>query len=142
MIIIGVDGAGWNFMNPLLKKGKLPNFDRLVKEGSSGVLKTINPTKSSVIWTSIATGKSMVKHGIVGWTYVKKNKIEVPFTQTNRRVKAFWNIFSEFGWKVGVINWFVTLPSRGSQRLHGLPGLCHPGAKKTCFRRPSPTRRI
>jgi len=110
LIIIGVDGAGWNFMNPLLEEGKLPNFARLMKEGSSGVLQTINPTKSSVIWTSIATGKSMVKHGIVGWTYVKKNKIEVPFTQTNRRVKAFWNIFSEFGWKVGVINWFVTFP--------------------------------
>ena len=52
----------------------------------------------------------MVKHGILDLTYLKKNNIEVPYTQKNRRVKAFWNIFSEFGWTVGVINWFVTFP--------------------------------
>jgi len=110
VIIIGVDGAGWNFMNPLLKRGKLPNFDKLMKEGSSGVLRTINPTKSSIIWTSIATGKTMIKHGIVDWAYVEKNNIKVPYSQGQRRVKAFWNIFGELGLKVGVINWFVTFP--------------------------------
>ncbi|MDD8032995.1 MAG: alkaline phosphatase family protein [Acidobacteriota bacterium] len=110
VILIGVDGASWNFMNPLIKRGKLPNFERLMKEGSSGVLRTINPTKSSVIWTSIATGKTMVKHGIVDWTYIKDNDITVPYSQSARRVKAFWNILGELGLNVGVVNWFVTFP--------------------------------
>jgi predicted AlkP superfamily phosphohydrolase/phosphomutase len=110
VIIIGVDGAGWNFMDPLFKQGKLKNLSGLMKEGSSGILRTINPTKSSVIWTCIATGKSMVKHGIVDWAYIKENKVKVPYTQSQRRAKAFWNIFSDVGLKVGVINWFVTFP--------------------------------
>lgn len=110
VVILGIDGIGWNFINPLFKEGKLPNLHALVTEGSTGLLQTITPTKSSVIWTSIATGKSMVKHGIVDWTFLKKNKIQVPYSQTERRAKAFWNILSDRRRSVGVINWFVSYP--------------------------------
>ncbi len=108
IVVVGLDGAGWNLINLLIKK--LPNIRRLMKEGSYGILKTIKPTKSSVIWTSIATGKSMVKHGIVDWTYVNRANIRVPYTRSERRAKAFWNILSERGIKVGVVNWFLTFP--------------------------------
>lgn len=110
VLLIGLDGAGWNLINPLLEENALPNIKYLVDTGSYGVLKTVKPTKSSIIWTSIATGKSMVKHGVVDWTYINDNKIEVPFRQSERRAKTFWNILSELGWKVGVINWFITFP--------------------------------
>ena len=109
-IIIGIDGVGWNVLNPLLERECLPTFQHLKKTGSYGVLKTIKPTKSSIIWTSIATGKSMIKHGIVDWTFVSKNNIKLPYSRSERRVKTFWNIFGEFGYKVGVINWFITYP--------------------------------
>ena len=36
--------------------------------GSFGVLETFEPTLSSLIWTSIATGKQPPKHGITGLT--------------------------------------------------------------------------
>jgi predicted AlkP superfamily phosphohydrolase/phosphomutase len=111
VVILGIDGAGWNVINPMLKEGKLPRFKALMDEGSYGSLQTVKPTKSSVIWTSIATGKSMLKHGIVDWAFVKENGIQVPYTQSERRVKAFWNILSDRGRSVGVINWFVTYPA-------------------------------
>jgi predicted AlkP superfamily phosphohydrolase/phosphomutase len=111
VVILGIDGAGWNFINPLLKEGRLPHFRSLMDEGSYGFLQTIKPTKSSVIWTSIATGKSMLKHGVVDWTFVKKNGLRVPYTQSERRVKAFWNILSDRKRSVGVINWFLTYPA-------------------------------
>jgi predicted AlkP superfamily phosphohydrolase/phosphomutase len=110
VVLIGVDGAGWNLMNPLLEEGFLPTIKHLKDKGSFGTLETTRPVKSSVIWTSIATGKSMVKHGVVDWTYINKNNIEVPFRQSERRAKAFWNILGDLGWKVGVINWFITFP--------------------------------
>jgi predicted AlkP superfamily phosphohydrolase/phosphomutase len=116
IVIIGVDGAGWNLINPLLKDDQLPNIKYLVRKGSHGVLKTISPVKSSVIWTSIATGKSMIKHGIIDWTFINKNNIQIPYRQSERRVKAFWNILGELGWKVGVINWFITYPP---ERVNG-----------------------
>jgi len=110
IIIIGIDGAGWNVIDNLLEKGVLPNIQAMMKEGSYGTLKTIKPTKSAVIWTSIATGKSMLKHGVVDWYYLKKNNIRVPFRQSERRAKAFWNIFGDLGYSVGIINWFITFP--------------------------------
>lgn len=110
VVIIGIDGAGWNLIDPLLEEGFLPNIKYLKDKGGSGTLETIRPVKSSVIWTSIATGKSMVKHGVVDWTYINNNNIEVPYRQSERRVKAVWNIIGELGWKVGVINWFITFP--------------------------------
>lgn len=110
VLIIGVDGAGWNFMDPLLAEGHLPHFRYMMDHGAYGTLETIRPTKSSVIWTSIATGKTMAKHGIVDWTFAKKNDMELPFSQSERRAKAFWNILSDRGRSVGVINWFVSYP--------------------------------
>jgi predicted AlkP superfamily phosphohydrolase/phosphomutase len=110
VVLIGVDGAGWNLIDPLLEEGYLPSFKYLKDKGGYGTLETVRPVKSSVIWTSIATGKSMVKHGVVDWTYINKNNIEVPFRQSERRAKAFWNILGDLGWKVGVINWFITFP--------------------------------
>ncbi|MBN2206883.1 MAG: alkaline phosphatase family protein [Candidatus Aminicenantes bacterium] len=110
VVLVGVDGAGWNVLRPLFRKNALPVFQSLVGEGSCGTLETIAPTKSSIIWTSIATGKTMVKHGIVDWTYLDEHDIEVPFSQSERRVKAFWNILTERERPVGVVNWFLTFP--------------------------------
>jgi len=110
VVIIGLDGAGWNLIQPLLDKGELPNLNTLMKKGSHGLLRTERPVMSSVIWTSIATGKSMAKHGIADWTFIDKNNVRVPYRQSERRVKAFWNILGNSGWKVGIVNWFVTHP--------------------------------
>lgn len=58
----------------------------------------------------------MIKHGIIDWTFINKNNIQIPYRQSERRVKAFWNILGELGWKVGVINWFITYPP---ERVNG-----------------------
>jgi len=116
VIIVGLDGAGWNVLQPLLGKKALPHIRSLMDTGSYGTLETIAPTKSSVIWTSIATGKTMIKHGIVDWTYVDQHNLEVPYRQSERRAKAFWNILTDEGRLVGVINWFVTFPP---ERVNG-----------------------
>lgn len=111
LVLIGLDGADWNIIHPLLAAGKLPHLNKLIQAGSSGVFETVRPTKSPVIWTSIATGKSMIKHGILDWAYIKENDIQVPYTAGERRVKAFWNILSDSGISVGVINWWYTFPA-------------------------------
>ena len=110
VILLGIDGAGWNFINPMIKEGRLPHFKALREEGSYGLLRTFKPTKSPVIWTSIATGQGMLKHGVIDWTYVKSNGLQVPYGQSERRVKAFWNILTDRHRTVGVINWFLTYP--------------------------------
>jgi predicted AlkP superfamily phosphohydrolase/phosphomutase len=112
VIVFGVDAADWGVMRNLLAEGKLPNFQRLIDEGATGISKTLLPlTKSPIIWTSIATGKVPEKHGIGGFVSVVANGDTVPYTGNARRVKAIWNILSEAGYRVGVVGWMVTWPA-------------------------------
>ncbi len=115
VFLIGFDGASWNLMQGPLKEGKLPNFQRLIESGTSGPLKSFVPTKSPVLWTTIATGKIPSKHGIGSFT-AEVNGKTVPVSGTQRVTKAFWNIVSDYGVRVGVVNWWVTWPP---ERING-----------------------
>ena len=107
--IIGLDGASWNLMNPLMKQGKLPNLRKLKENGVSGNLQSAYPAHSAFLWTTIATGKTKEKHGIGDFT-VKEEEKELPSTGNLRRVKAFWNMLTEKDISVSVVNWWVTWP--------------------------------
>ncbi|HSE40409.1 MAG TPA: alkaline phosphatase family protein [Acidobacteriota bacterium] len=109
VFLIGLDGASWNLMQGLLQSGKLPNFQRLIESGTSGNLKSFVPTKSPILWTTIATGKVPSKHGIGNFT-AEVNGKTVPVSGTQRLTKAFWNILSDYNVRVGVVNWWVTWP--------------------------------
>ena len=61
------------------------------------------------IWNTIATGKVPEKHGIT--SFARKNQDESHlFLSTDRKVHALWNIASEAGMTVGVVNWWNTYP--------------------------------
>ena len=85
-------------------------MQRLIDEGAYGPLRTDRPTKSAIIWNSIATGKTMLKHGIIDWTYASETGLEVPYTDRKRRVKTYWEILDERGFKTGTLNWWVSYP--------------------------------
>lgn len=107
--LIGLDGASWNLMKGPLAEGKLPHFQQLIQAGTSGSLKSFVPTKSPILWTSIATGKTQLKHGIGNFVAEKDGKM-IPVSGGQRITKAFWNIFTDYGIRVGVVNWWVTWP--------------------------------
>jgi predicted AlkP superfamily phosphohydrolase/phosphomutase len=95
VILIGLDGATWEVIEPLRAAGKLPAFDRLVREGASGVALSIrepHPYESAALWTTVATGLHPEAHGILA------NAMgDLAPTSNMRRVKALWNIASEHG---------------------------------------------
>jgi predicted AlkP superfamily phosphohydrolase/phosphomutase len=111
VLLIGLDGASWNVIQPLIKEGKLPNIKKLMDTGSHGVMQTFNPLESEIIWTSIATGKTPQKHGIISRrTEDPDSGKTVPVTSNLRRVKAIWNILSENRKRVGIVNYLMTWP--------------------------------
>jgi predicted AlkP superfamily phosphohydrolase/phosphomutase len=110
VVVLGFDGASWDTIEPLIRAGKLPYLERLRSESAWGPLETFKPTKSPVIWTSIATGMTMEKHGILDFVYLKENDLPVPFDNSERREPSIWQILDHFGQRSVVANWFVTYP--------------------------------
>jgi len=110
VVVLGFDGANWPTIDPLIAAGKLPFLKKLKQESAWADFVTDKPTKSSVVWTSIATGRTMVKHGILDFTYLKENNIQVPYSNAEKRVPSLWQMLDRFGLRSVVVNWFVTHP--------------------------------
>ncbi len=117
MLFIGLDGADWAILDPLMKAGKLLNLERLMKTGSAGRLATINPTLSPIVWTSIATGKNPEKHGISDFFAIdERTGKKIPVTSNLRQARALWNILGDAGISVGITGWWATWPA---ERVNG-----------------------
>ena len=110
VVILGFDGAGWETIDPLIEAGKLPYLERMRAASAWAPLQTFKPTKSPVIWTSIATGKSMLKHGILDFVYLEQNEIQIPYSNSEKREPSLWQILDRFDRRSAIINWFVTYP--------------------------------
>jgi len=100
---VGIDGADWDIIDPLIEKGKLEFFAKLKKESSWARLKTFKPTLSPVVWTCIATGKNKDKSGISGWSGGE-------YSNAQRKEPSIWEINDFYKEKSTIINWFVTYP--------------------------------
>ncbi|MBU7038453.1 MAG: alkaline phosphatase family protein [Theionarchaea archaeon] len=70
VIIVGLDGASWEALNPLIQEGLVPTIEMLCREGCSGVLQSTIPPITPPAWTSLVTGVNPGKHGIFDMTIV------------------------------------------------------------------------
>lgn len=110
VVVIGLDGADWSIIDRLERKGKLPFLARLRREGSQAVLQASPPLISPVVWTTLATGREPLDHGIFGFLTRRGGVVE-PVRSDQRRVRAFWNVASENQVPVGVVGWYATWPA-------------------------------
>ena len=98
ILLIGWDAADWNLIRPLLKAGKMPALQGLMERGVSGNLSTMNPPYSPMLWTSVATGKTPDKHGVLGFIEIDtEHQLVRPVTVNQRKSRALWNIFHQVG---------------------------------------------
>jgi predicted AlkP superfamily phosphohydrolase/phosphomutase len=64
VVVLGVDGATFEVIQPLREMGVLPNLDRLMTEGAVGHLSSTMPPVTGPAWFALATGKSPGKTGV------------------------------------------------------------------------------
>lgn len=112
LFFLGVDGATWTILGPMIARGELPAFQRLVREGASlPGFDTMQITLSPVIWTTVATGRRPADHGIRGFTATLPNGRRIPVTSNQRKARAIWELASRRGVSVGVLGWWATWPA-------------------------------
>lgn len=111
VVLIGIDGASWDYLNPLLAAGELPALARVVREGASGRLRSIECHFTPPAWTTLATGVLPHRHGIYSFgswdgeagrfSKVSSNEVAAP---------AVWDVASEAGLEVSVVGMPATYP--------------------------------
>ena len=88
IIIVGLDGATFDIIEPLTKKGELPNLTSIMENGVYGELtSTIHPITPQA-WTTFLTGKNAGKHGIFDFTARKKDSYDIEFVNAALRKSA------------------------------------------------------
>ena len=136
--VIGVDGLDRRMADQRIARGEMPRLQALRAASARGVLRAEPEQVPAIVWTTIATGRGPEAHGIratgarrlPGMRGPVALSDEDPFaralgsatdllrlgraqpaTSVLRRAKTFWNVASEKGLRVGVVNWWATWPA-------------------------------
>jgi len=111
VLVLGLDGATFDVIEPLIAKGEMPNLKKLIAEGcASDLISTIHPY-SAQAWSSFMTGMNAGKHGILDFTEHVKSEYRLKFLNSSHRDgRTLWGIVGDYGKKVGVVNVPFTYP--------------------------------
>jgi hypothetical protein len=137
--VLAIDGLERRMAEHLLAGGEMPALGALLAAGARARLAAEPERVPAIVWTTIATGRGPEAHGIQSAdarritglrTPVSLDAGRSPFTSALgaatdllrltrpqppsavlRSVKTFWNVASEKGLRVGVVNWWATWPA-------------------------------
>src|SRR5688572_13642979 len=112
VLIIGVDGATWTNLLPRAKSGQMPTLQKLIAEGSWGVLNSTIPALTPPAWASLVTGVNPGKHGIYHFRHTPAGDYYQRRLNISRdiRVPTVWQQAGQSGKPVGVINVPLSYP--------------------------------
>ncbi|MFL6263105.1 MAG: alkaline phosphatase family protein [Thermoanaerobaculia bacterium] len=139
VIFAGFDGADWRVARPMIARGELPTFSKIVREGTTGPLESIHDSNSAVIWASIYTGMTPERHGVLDFyriafpgmaskgiypvhrTYFKELSdlvaplgvvSQVPVDRFSLAAPPVWEIADRAGLSTGVVDgYFYSFPA-------------------------------
>src|SRR5262245_24436285 len=118
VIVVGWDGADWDYLRPRMEAGALPELSGLVREGRAGKLRTIHPPLSPIVWTTMMTGRDPIDHGILDFTrFHPVSRAREPITSDERRAPAIRTLASAAGRTVAVCGMWATYPA---ERVEGV----------------------
>lgn len=90
VLVLGLDGADWDVIDPLLDAGYLPTIGRIVDSGVRAHLDCVPanpayPCYCPPVWMTVATGQPFQKHDIAHGTQLV----------SERKSKAIWTLLHE-----------------------------------------------
>ncbi len=112
VLIIGLDGATLDVLNPLMAEGRMPRLQAAVAAGACGPLLSTIPPITPAAWTTFLTGKQPGHHRILDFEGydVNTGRIRLHSTFSTAHVRNIWQILSDHGLKVGSVNVPMTYP--------------------------------
>ncbi len=116
ILIIGIDGGTWTVLTPAMAHGYMPHLKSIIDTGSSGTLLSTLPAITPPAWGSFQTGVNPGANGVFDFSYWDKKQKKIHYVSSNSLKKTIWQIASEAGKRVGLINVPMTYPP---QKING-----------------------
>ena len=137
--LLAIDGLEHQMVEQLVARGELEAIAALLARGGHARLRAEPERVPVIVWTTVATGRGPGAHGILSADTRRLTGLRTPVsldaeagpfasslgratdllritraqpaTAALRSVKAFWNVASEKGLRVGVVNWWASWPA-------------------------------
>jgi predicted AlkP superfamily phosphohydrolase/phosphomutase len=125
--VIGLDGAAWHLLDPLIEAGAMPRLAALRSRGAWGTLRSTVPTYTPPAWTSAITGVNPGRHGIYGFAMGNAQSPTQELAHVGRiQVATLWEMANAQGARAGMFHVPLTYPP---QDLDGwmVSGMMTPG---------------
>jgi len=115
--VLGVSGATWDVMGPMIAAGKLPHVERLCRSGVRGTLASVRAPgdkhfRPQTAWPSLATGCRPEHHGVTRFFHTAADLVR----------PTIWRLLSDTGRSVGLFGWPMTWPP---SPINGFDVPCH-----------------
>jgi len=111
VLLIGLDGATWAFLQPLMNDGALPHLKAITEGGTWGPLASTNPPTTPPAWTTCVTGLNPGRHGIYDFRESPLKHPRRPLvTSRSAQGPKLWHYVNRAGRRVGILNVPMTYP--------------------------------
>ncbi len=111
-LLIGLDGATFTVLDPLMDRGVMPFLGSLAARGVRAPLRTIMPPLTPPAWTSLMTGKRPGQHGVFDFFQKEKPDSEYFRFASSQDVHSatIWSLASDHGKRVISLNFPLMFP--------------------------------
>lgn len=111
-LLLGLDGATFTVLDPLMRDGVMPFLKELVATGARAPLRTIIPALTPPAWTSLMTGRSPGQHGI--FDFFRRTAPDSQHMRFNTShdvaVETIWAMANRYGRRAIVLNFPLMFP--------------------------------
>jgi predicted AlkP superfamily phosphohydrolase/phosphomutase len=111
-LLIGLDGATFTVLDPLMERGLMPALQQIVSGGVRAPLRTVMPPLTPPAWTSLMTGKRPGQHGV--FDFFQKESPDSEYFQfassQDVRTDTIWSLASRHGKRVVSLNFPLMFP--------------------------------
>ncbi|MFQ5741259.1 MAG: alkaline phosphatase family protein [Acidobacteriota bacterium] len=112
-VLIGIDGATFSVLDPLMEEGEMPFLREFVSNGVRAPLQSTVPALTPPAWTSLMTGVSPGKHGIFDFFRKEAPQSHHIRFLTSRDVASgtIWDYVNTHRRRATVLNFPLTFPA-------------------------------
>lgn len=128
ILVIGLDGATFDVLRPLMEADCLPNLSSLLEQGSHAPLLSTIPPLTAPAWSTFATGVNPGKHGVFEFFQTSRDGSRAVVTSGSLRCPTLWDYLGQAGKRVGLVNVPMTYPPQAIRGfvVSGIPAPLQP----------------